>query len=202
MGEKPELKGFRPGRRQNEGGAARAEIVRSLPRGHPCRALQRPKRPGKTGRSAEETGCRIGKLSGREFRRSSPSERGQRAFPSGCSAPIAESFARDRSAQAEVPGGVQRGVPKTPLFCHVHRYNQTCPIHRPEVARDKRNSPTQGLAYQWFVLKRPGLRPSQKSPVPDRLRGERDGSKDLPKVSHCAPFCAILMPFVHDIFLT
>ena len=34
---------------------------------------------------------------------------------------------------------------------------------------------------------------SEKSPVPDRLRAQENGPKDLPKVSHCAPSCAILM---------
>src|SRR3974377_1817181 len=41
----------------------------NLPRGHPCHALQTPKKPGKTGRSAEEIECEIGKLGDRENRR-------------------------------------------------------------------------------------------------------------------------------------
>src|SRR5271157_5313238 len=62
------MKGFRPGGRRKSG-AERAEIGGNLPRGHPCHAFQRPKKPGKTGRYAEEIGCEIGKLSDRENRR-------------------------------------------------------------------------------------------------------------------------------------
>src|SRR5271157_888765 len=65
------MKGFRPGGRRKSG-AERAEIGGNLPRGHPCHAFQRPKKPGKTGRYAEEIECEIGKLSDRENRRSSP----------------------------------------------------------------------------------------------------------------------------------
>src|SRR5208337_4447853 len=63
------MKGFRPGGRRKSG-AERAEIGGNLPRGHPCHAFQRPKKPGKTGRYAEEIECEIGKLSDRENRRS------------------------------------------------------------------------------------------------------------------------------------
>src|SRR5271157_5216629 len=65
------MKGFRPGGRRKSG-AERAEIGGNLPRGHPCHAFQRPKKPGKTGRYAEEIGCEIGKLSDRENRRRKP----------------------------------------------------------------------------------------------------------------------------------
>ena len=50
-------------------GVARAESGTSLPKWHPSRAIQMPKKPGKTGLSAEKIGCRLGKLSLCENRR-------------------------------------------------------------------------------------------------------------------------------------
>ncbi len=73
MGEKPEMKGFRLRHGRNEGGGKAARRGRNwndLPKRHPTRGVQTPKKPGKTGRAAEKIGCGIGKLSGRENRRS------------------------------------------------------------------------------------------------------------------------------------
>ena len=41
-----------------------------MPKWHSGPGLQRPKKPGKTGQTAEEIACRIGKLRGRDYRRS------------------------------------------------------------------------------------------------------------------------------------
>ena len=42
----------------------------NLPKRHPTRGVQTPKKPGKTGLAAAKIGWEIGKLSGRENRRS------------------------------------------------------------------------------------------------------------------------------------
>src|SRR5271157_358657 len=93
------MKGFRPGGRRKSG-AERAEIGGNLPRGHPCHAFQRPKKPGKTGRYAEEIGCEIGKLSDRENRRTGETALG------GCRG-------ADRGQPAFLPGGTGRGSLQT-----------------------------------------------------------------------------------------
>ena len=56
--------------RWEESRAEGAQIGTSLPKRHPSRAAQLLKKPGKIGRIAEKIGCRIGKLSVRENRRS------------------------------------------------------------------------------------------------------------------------------------
>src|SRR5262249_21837302 len=52
------------------------EIGSTLPNRHPSCALQRPKKPRKTGWSVEEIGCELGKLRLRENRRSWQPPRG------------------------------------------------------------------------------------------------------------------------------
>jgi len=49
--------------------AAWARIAAYLPKWHSGPGLQRPKKPGKTGQSAQAIECGIGKLRGRDFRR-------------------------------------------------------------------------------------------------------------------------------------
>ncbi len=55
------------GRRKS--GAEGANVGGNLPNWHPCHALQKPKKPGKTDRSAAKIGCELGKLNVRENRR-------------------------------------------------------------------------------------------------------------------------------------
>jgi hypothetical protein len=124
--------------------------------------------------------------------------------------PENRALSRDR----QQPGASLSGwslIPTGLVVCddrrtHDRRWHN-CPIsatvkrairHPRSWAGGGRNSTTQSVAWEWFALLRPQLGPSQKSPVPDRLRAERDGTKDLPKRCHGVPLCAILVPFVHD----
>jgi len=68
------MEGVERGRRWKRGrrksGAEGAQLVGNLPKRHPRRGVQTPKKPAKTGLSAAKIGWEIGKLSVRENRRS------------------------------------------------------------------------------------------------------------------------------------